>query len=139
MNYHRLTEFVNNDTKLRSNSMGKSLASYVLGHAICAGYIKDVNQRISDWPLVKDTIYQDDKLIDLLNMNAGDQKYVYDSVILEMGDVEYLRRKLIIAFYMGNYFKNKKKSDRKYNYNVINTHLILNYASLNLEIIGKNF
>tara|TARA_Y100000817_G_scaffold12482_1_gene9670 strand:- start:603 stop:2003 length:1401 start_codon:yes stop_codon:yes gene_type:complete len=129
----RFGEFVNNDTKLRSNSMGKSLASYVLGHAICAGYIKDVNQRISDWPLVKDTIYQDDKLIDLLNMNAGDQKYVYDSVILEMGDVEYQTVEgeadtNTIAFYMGNYFKNKKKSDRKYNYNVINTHLILNYA-----------
>ena len=28
------------------------------------------------------------KLIDLLNI-SGDQKYVYDSVILEMGDVEY--------------------------------------------------
>ena len=44
--FERFGEFVNNDTKLRSNSMGKSLASYVLGHAICAGYIKDVNQRI---------------------------------------------------------------------------------------------
>ena len=66
-------------------------------------------------------------------MNAGDQKYVYDSVILEMGDVEYQTVEgeadtNTIAFYMGNYFKNKKKSDRKYNYNVINTHLIFNYA-----------
>ena len=30
-----------------------------IGSAICAGYIKDVNQRISDWSLVKDTLYQD--------------------------------------------------------------------------------
>ena len=129
-------EFVNNETKLRSNSMGKSLASYVLGHAICAGYIKDVNQKISDWPLVKDTLYQDQKLIDLLNMNAGDQKYVYDSVILAMGDagtVEAEADTNTIAFYMGSYFKNKKKGARKYNYNVINTNLIFNYAMFKSE------
>ena len=64
-------------------------------------------------------------------MNAGDQKYVYR--YFRNGNVEYQTVEgeadtNTIAFYMGNYFKNKKKSDRKYNYNVINTHLILNYA-----------
>ena len=65
--FEQFGEYVNNETKLRSNSMGKSLASYVLGHAICAGYIESVNQRINDWPLVRNTLYQDQKIIDLLN------------------------------------------------------------------------
>ena len=122
-------EFVNNETKLRSNSMGKSLASYVLGHAICAGYIENVYQRVSDWPLLRDTLYQDQKLIDLLNMRAGDQKYVYDSVILSKGQsVAGEADTKDIEWYMKMYFQNTKKSKPKYNYNVISTNLIFNYA-----------
>ena len=32
----RLGELLNNETKLYSMSMGKSVTSYILGHAICA-------------------------------------------------------------------------------------------------------
>ena len=65
--------------------MGKSLASYILGHAICDGYIENIDSSISDWPLVKDSLYENHKLIDLLNMTSGDQKYVYDSFLLKDG------------------------------------------------------
>jgi len=135
--FEQFGEFVNNETKLRSNSMGKSLASYVLGHVICAGYIENVNQRISDWPLVRNTLYQDQKIIDLLNMNAGDQKYVFDSVLLTEGQsVAGEADTKDIAFYMNMYFLNSKKSKPKYNYNVINTNLIFNYAMFKS---GENF
>ena len=33
----RLGEFLNNETKFYSMSMGKSVTSYILGHAICEG------------------------------------------------------------------------------------------------------
>ena len=66
----------NNSTKYHSQSVGKSIASYILGHAICKGYIESVDTKISDWPVLKDTIYQDQKIIDLINMSAGDQKYL---------------------------------------------------------------
>ena len=127
--FEQFGEYVNNETKLRSNSMGKSLASYVLGHAICAGYIESVNQRINDWPLVRNTLYQDQKIIDLLNMSAGDQKYVYDSVILAKGQsIAGEADTKDIEWYMKMYFQNTKKSKPKYNYNVISTNLIFNYA-----------
>ncbi len=35
------------DGLLPSNSMGKSLVSYVTGHAICEGYIYKVNVKLS--------------------------------------------------------------------------------------------
>ena len=81
----RLGELVNNKTKLRSNSMGKSITSYILGNAICEGYIESVESSINDWPLVKGSLYENHKLIDLLNMASGDQEYVNDSFLLKDG------------------------------------------------------
>ena len=46
-------------------SVSKTMVSYVFGHAICDGYIDSVNSRLNDWPLIEDTLYYDQKLIDL--------------------------------------------------------------------------
>ncbi len=64
------------DGLLPSHSMGKSLVSYVTGHAICEGYIDSVNVKLNDWPLIQNTLYEDAVLLDLLNMKGGDQKWV---------------------------------------------------------------
>ena len=127
----RLGELINNKTRLRSNSMGKSLASVILGHAICEGYIESIDTKINDWPLLKGSLYENHKLIDLLNMASGDQKYVYDSFLLKNGKrnrndgygVDDMS-----ARFIGVEFKDKKASKKKYNYNNINTTLILNYV-----------
>ena len=58
------------DTKWSSMSMGKSLVSYVAGHAICEGYIDGIDAKINDWPLIENTLYHNQKLINLLNMSA---------------------------------------------------------------------
>ena len=63
-----------NNGLLPSHSMGKSLVSYVTGYAICEGYIDNINVKLDDWSTVKGTLYEGQKLIDLLNMRAGDQK-----------------------------------------------------------------
>ena len=145
---NRFGEFVNNETKLRSNSVGKTMISYVLGHAICEGYIDGVNSKISDWPLLQNTLYQDQKLIDLLNMAAGDQKYVYDSVILKNGQNKQSVRDEAdtkdIYYYMKMIFDNSKKIKPKYNYNIINTNLIFNYVLFKTgedfqKILNKTF
>ena len=64
----------NNGGLLPSHSVGKSLVSYVTGYAICEGYIENVDVKLDDWPVLKGTLYEGQKLIDLLNMKAGDQK-----------------------------------------------------------------
>ena len=51
-----------NDTKWSSMSMGKSLVSYVTGHAICGGYIDSIDSTLNDWPLIKDTLYSKKKI-----------------------------------------------------------------------------
>lgn len=128
-------KFLNNKTKLRSQSMGKSLVSYVLGHAICEGYIDGIDSKIKDWNLIKNTLYENHKLIDILNMASGDQKYVYDSSALINGKYNYDYRGSALYDIDPNsvernlrlFFKNKKESKKKYNYNVMNTNLIFNY------------
>jgi CubicO group peptidase (beta-lactamase class C family) len=128
-------KFMNNETKLRSQSMGKSLVAYVLGHAICEGYIENVDSKISDWNLVKNTLYENHSLIDLLNMASGDQKYVYDSAAIIKGKVGADYRgsgadidPVAVQTNLNLHFKNKSPSKKKYNYNVMNTNLILNYV-----------
>jgi len=118
----RFGEFIDNTTKFRSNSAGKSIVGYIAGHAICAGYIDSVESKIDDWPLLKGTLYDGQKLIDILNMNAGDQKYVYDSVLWDGEDADSKN----FAHYMKK-MQGKKKSKSRYNYNVILTSLIFNY------------
>ena len=56
--------------------MGKSLVSYVAGYAICGGYIDNINVKLDDWPVLNGTLYEGQKLIDILNMQAGDQKFI---------------------------------------------------------------
>ena len=127
---NRLGEFVNNKTKLRANSVGKSMVSYVLAHAICDGYIESVDTRISDWPLMKGTLYENNKLIHLLNMASGDQKYVYVAHLLKNGKPnrdDGLEISNWTPNFISDYFKGKKSAKKKYNYTGLNTRLILHY------------
>jgi hypothetical protein len=67
----RFAQDVNNEILFYTHSTGKSITSYIVGHAICEGYIDSIDEQI-DWPLMSNTLYQGQPLIDLLNMRAGD-------------------------------------------------------------------
>jgi len=67
---------ITNDSYFVSNSVGKSVTSYILGHAICEGYIESVDAPIQDWPLMESTLYFGQPLINLLNMRAGDENVI---------------------------------------------------------------
>ena len=128
----RLGKLFNDETKFRSNSMGKSLPSYILGHAICEGYIDSLDSTISDWSLVKNTLYENQKLIDILNMTTGDQEYVYDSHMLLNGKVNResytnVDNPNMESIMKLNFQDTKPDKKRIYNYNVVNTSLIFNY------------
>ena len=72
-----LPEYIkSNNGIMPSHSVGKSLVSYVLGHAICEGYIDSINITLDDWSVLDGTLYKGQKLIDILNMSAGDQKII---------------------------------------------------------------
>ena len=130
----RLGQLFDDETKFRSNSMGKSLPSYILGHAICDGYIDGVDSSIGDWRVVKDSLYENHKLIDLLNMTSGDQKYVYDSHTLKGQEFNFKPHANSdlddnnIQMILFKWLRDKEPSEERfYNYNVLNTNLIFNY------------
>ena len=125
---------------LPSASMGKSLVSYVTGHAICEGYIESVNEKLTGWDTVKNTLFQDQVLIDLLNMQAGDDKYVGQRI--EPGEDNKLKKyrsvnvnTIPLHDVMQKYFQNSKRDipsfnakKPKYNYSALTTNVIMNYV-----------
>jgi CubicO group peptidase (beta-lactamase class C family) len=117
-------------------SMGKSITSYLVGHAICDGYIDGVDARVNDWPVIKDSLYHDQKLINFLNMNTGDQKYVdeYNGKVTTLGAYEDEDIETTMRLHFRN--KNTKKSRDKYNYNGFVTQLILNYMKFK---VGEDY
>ena len=115
----------------KSNSVGKSLASYIVGHAICEGYIDNVDVVLDDWSVLNNTLYKNQKLIDLLNMKAGDQKYIgqknfkKDHLLNDEGRSVTL---IYVKSLMENSFQNTKKSSSVYNYSALATKVLLNYT-----------
>jgi len=120
------------DGLLPSHSMGKSLVSYVTGHAICEGYISSVDERLTGWDVIENTLYEDQVLIDLLNMAAGDQEYIGER--LRPREDNFLKRSKVngnlipLKRIMELDLLNSKKSKPVYNYSALTTHVILNYV-----------
>ena len=130
----RLGEFYNDETKFRSNSVGKSMVGLLAGHSICAGYIDSIDSKLNDWPLIENTLYHNQKLIDLLNMNAGDHKHVTDVAFWDGTGNDDLN----LAIYM-DMMKGKKKSKSKYNYHGMLPNLVFNYIKYKSGDQFENF
>ena len=124
---NRLGLLFDDDTKWTTASVGKSFTSYVVGQAICDGYIKNIDVKLNDWPLIKNTLYENVKLIDLLNMAAGDQKYSNDE-----SDLVNTRPRNpnvnSLKYHMAGHFKGSKPSKNKYNYSNIVANILINYV-----------
>ena len=124
----RFGKVFTNETQFHSQSVGKSLASYILGHAICKGYVESIDAKIDDWPLIENSIYHNQKIIDIINMAAGDQAYFssknpsnrYKKTGRSVSNTSIKKA-------MENEFKEIKKSKRKYAYNNFPPPLIMNY------------
>ena len=117
-----------NETKFHSQSVGKSLVSYTLGHAICKGYVESIDAQLNDWPLIKNSLYYNQKIIDIINMAAGDKEYFSkkDSAN-RYKKTDRSVSNTTIKKAIENEFKNSKKSSNKYSYNNFLPHLIMNY------------
>ena len=118
-----------------SHSIGKSLVSLVTGYAVCEGYINHTVFDRIDYPTVAGTLYENQKLIHLLNMQAGD-----DGIIGERfyGKDNPIRGKspntntIPIKKVMKKYFKDKQQLGLEpglnYNYSALTTNVIMNYV-----------
>jgi len=123
----RLSKILKPKETYHSNSMGKSLVSYVIGHAICEGYVGDVHTEIVDWPLVKGTLYEGQKLINLLNMNARDSHVVDDTEGMKATGRWY--NTTPFSSIVANELQGTKPNGKRgYHYNGLISNLLLNYA-----------
>ena len=129
-----LPEYIkSNNGIMPSHSVGKSLVSYVLGHAICEGYIDSINITLDDWSVLDGTLYKGQKLIDILNMRAGDQKFIGEKKLnsdVRINDKRFLN---VNTFPIKDVMElpilqESKKQRAVYNYNGLATNLIMNYT-----------
>ena len=130
-----------NKNLLRSNSVGKSMISYVVGHAICKGYIDSIDTKLNDWIVLNDTVYADNTLLQVLNMTSGDHDFIgekkYDDDGLFKGEDNKKINKRTVAESM-LWFKGTKKKEKNspYNYSAMSTHVAINYA---IYKAGENY
>ena len=122
-----------NNGIMPSHSVGKSLVSYVLGHAICEGYIDNINITLDDWSVLDGTLYKGQKLIDILNMNAGDQKFIGERKFNSDNKIQDTKFLNVNTFPIKDVMQldilqSTKKSKPVYNYNALATNLLMNYT-----------
>jgi len=123
----RFGDMFANSSFYHSRSMGKSIASsYLTGHAICEGKIESVDSRLNDWPVLEDTLYHNQKLIDLLNMSSGDSAYFKNKSNLRLISGRNTNDESIQSI-MKNEFKGSKKSYAQYYYSEPNPDSVLSY------------
>ena len=113
-----------NKTLYMSHSVGKSLISYITGHAICKGYIGNIHQPI-DWDVLENTLYEGQPIINLLNMASGDQFYVDDMSGL-INSKRWVNN-VSIKSVMKKELKNSKVGKLKYNYSNVDTNIVISY------------
>lgn len=118
---------ISEDTPFRSQSVGKSLVSYLVGHAICAGYIDGLSTTLEDWPMVQNTVYETAQLLDVLNMSARDQDVVNDNGFPSSGRFYNTWRVGIQDFSRNELAGSRPSSSQTYNYNGLSTNIALNY------------
>ena len=118
-----------------SHSIGKSLVSVVTGYAVCGGYIDSVHSNI-DYPTVENTLYENQKLLNLLNMTAGDQLYLgemWGGQDSKMNSNGKSINTIPIKNAIKRYFKDSKPArdfdgDLQYNYSAMTTNVVMNYV-----------
>jgi len=122
----RFDDNINDETRFFTHSTGKSIVSYILGHAICEGYISSIDE-IIDWPLMSKTLYQGQKLRDLLIMRAGDRHTVQKQSVRFKGYKVHHRDMNLEQ--IATLLKGTKKRGNAVFYNNILTDIIANYIA----------
>ena len=134
----RFNMTLNEESYFASHSMGKSVTSYLLGHAICEGYIDSPEEIINDWPLMENTLYFDQPIIRLLNMSAGDTSVIKEkSGLFTKTGANIHNQPLIVSTQNEDELKNTKPiSNASYSYSNLTSDVLFNYVA---HRVGEDF
>jgi len=122
----RFGKIFKNNTQYISNSVGKSLISYITGHAICKGYISGINHRLNDWSVLENTLFYDQPIINLLNMSSGSQNYA-NPVYGLLGSDRWVNS-VSVQSIMKKELKNSEVARLRYNYSNLDTNIVASYV-----------
>ena len=122
----RFGKIFKNNTQYISNSVGKSLISYITGHAICKGYISGINHRLNDWSVLENTLFYDQPIINLLNMSSGSQNYAH-TVYGLLGSNRWVNS-VSVQSIMKKELKNSEVARLRYNYSNLDTNIVASYV-----------
>ncbi len=123
----RLGDVINKRTLIYSMSLGKSLAGYMIGHAICQGHIESIEQSLSDWPLVADTFIADLTVRDVINATMGNQSFMKkgDNESFKSGNrVDGSLKDMIFSDLKGT-----KAGRKRFEYGQLSPFIVLNYIA----------
>ena len=120
----RFGKIFTNKTRYVSNSVGKSITSYITGHAICRGYIDGIHSTL-DWDVFNNTVYDNAKLIDVLNMSSGIQEYYVDE---NFKNSNRWPNKYSVQSIMKKELKNTVAGENKYFYANMDTNVVASYV-----------
>ena len=115
----KYSKYFNDKTKWTSMSMGKSIISYMTGHAICRGYISGINETMN-WDIFDNTYYENAKLINVLNMASGNPKN-------HNRDYKKWPNSSTIQGIMKREIKNTTPGEHVYNYSNVDTNVVASY------------
>ena len=115
----KYSKYFNDKTKWTSMSMGKSIISYMTGHAICRGYISGINETMN-WDIFDNTYYENAKLINVLNMASGNPKN-------HNRDYKKWPNNSTIQGIMKREIKNTTPGENVYNYSNVDTNVVASY------------
>ena len=121
----RLGDLINERTLLYSMSLGKSLAGYMIGHAICQGHIESIEQSLSDWPLVADTFIADLTVRDVINAAMGNQRFMKNNESFRSGNGMSGSLKDMIF----SDLKGTKAGKKRFEYGQLSALIALNYIA----------
>ena len=135
----RFESTFNNASYFPSHSVGKSIISYLIGHAICDGYIESIDAPISDWELMEDTLYYGQPLINLLNMKAGDTNVIrsFETTYIKTGRHIHGDGPLLAAVQNPKELKDTKpKKNARFAYSNLTADVLASYL---MHRVGQDF
>jgi CubicO group peptidase (beta-lactamase class C family) len=122
----RFSTDITDKTVFFTHSTGKSIISYLVGHAICDGYVASIDEPVV-WPMMEKTLYNQQPLRNLLNMQAGDRHIVNDRSSHVMGSKIHHRATGLDA--IARSLENTRSGTKEVFYNNFLADVIANYLA----------
>lgn len=132
----RFGDLLEADPFIYSMSLGKSLVGYLMGHAVCQGYVESLDHKLSDWPLVEDTFIAYATVRDVVNASLGHQVFMKNNEEFRSG--RFVKGSLLNII-LQEKMVGAKPGQKRHFYGQLPAFIALNYISFKTGHKFKDF